>query len=72
MRPCVPEQLLELQADLQRNPAITSRILRELEQVEIEPERIIRCNPENIERAICRAFARCREWGQFWKVEVVE
>jgi len=38
----------------------------------VEPERIIRCSHGNLERAICRAFARCREWGEFWRVEVVE
>ena len=33
-------------------------------------ELIIRCQPDKIERAVCRAFARCREWGEFWRIEV--
>jgi hypothetical protein len=67
-----PEQQRQFGAELQQDSALCGRVLETLPPVEVEPKRIIRCSPENIERAICRAFARCREWGEFWKIEVVE
>ena len=68
----VPAQLGEFEHQLSQDPALVEEILQTLPPVEVERERIIRCSPENLERAICRAFARCREWGEHWRIEVIE
>lgn len=61
----------DLLADLTLADAVLEDEMR-FPPVPVEPERVIRCSPENVERAVCRAFARCSEWGQFWKVESTE
>lgn len=65
-------QLESFEHELLADPALVERILATLPPVEDEQERIIRCSPENLERAICRAIARCRERGEFWRVEVTD
>jgi len=63
----------DFQSALLRDPELCQRILADPEHfphVPEEPQRIIKASPENIERGVCRAIARCREWGQFWRVEV--
>lgn len=67
-----PEQLRRFKWELVQRQTLVERVLRELPPVEFGGERVIRCSPENVGRAICRAFARCREWGEFWLIEVVE
>lgn len=71
MAATTPQQLA-FERELSQHPQLVERILRELPPVQIEPERVIKCSPENIERATCRAVARCREWGEHWLIEVVE
>ena len=62
-------QLAAFERELVAVPALVERILTDLPPV--EPERVIRCSEENLERAVCRAFARCRAWSEFWRVEVI-
>ena len=51
--------------------ALVDAVLNEIPPVLEEPERLIRCSPENLERAICRALARAAIWGECWKIEIV-
>jgi hypothetical protein len=63
-------------ADIERQilgaPELAEVILSDLPLVEVPPERIIRCSPENLDKALARALAKCREFGELWKVEIVE
>lgn len=71
----VPDEMRRFCTELQHVPELADLILDDpvrFPLVEDWQEREIRCSKENLERAICRAVARCREWGEFWKVEVVE
>ena len=66
---------LRFSAELHKDPELCRHILADphsFPPIPREPERIIKTSPENLERAICRSVARCREWGEFWKVEVSE
>lgn len=67
--------LSEIESQLRKNPALVDAILSRPEAfpaLQREPERIIRTSSANIQRAIARAFARCRERGEFWRIEVIE
>jgi hypothetical protein len=52
------------------DPALVDAVLNELPPVPKEPERVIRCSPRNLERAICRALARAAIQGELWRIEV--
>jgi hypothetical protein len=57
--------------ELLANPELVEYIMRELPPVTEEPERVIRCSAQNVERAVCRALARAVAWGECWRVELV-
>ena len=66
-------------ADLQRferelaaDPALAERVSHRLPLAEIESDRVIRCSPESIDRAICRAIAKAAFLGELWHIEVTE
>lgn len=63
-------------ADFERQilgaPVLAKVILWDLPPVEVPPERIIRCSPESVDKALARALAKCREFGELWKVEIEE
>ncbi|HUZ47877.1 MAG TPA: hypothetical protein VMW54_14675 [Terriglobia bacterium] len=70
-----PARVASFERQLAENSELAERILSDsalFPPVPQSPERIIRCSPENLEQAICRQFARCREWGEFWRVEITE
>jgi len=70
-----PARVASFEHQLAENQELVERILEDpahFPPVPQSQERIIRCSPENIEQAICRQFARCREWGEFWRIEVIE
>jgi len=58
--------------DFSQHPALAEGILARLPPVEVEPERVIRCSPENADRAICRALARAVVDGNLWRLEVTK
>jgi hypothetical protein len=37
-----------------------------------DPERIIQCSPEKVDRALCRAIARAAAWGETWNIQIME
>jgi hypothetical protein len=54
-----------------RNAALCELILARPDlfpPVPAEPERVIRCAVENLDRAIARALARAAVWREVWRV----
>ena len=67
--------LTRLEAELQNDPAQVDLILSQPDvfpAVQEDPERVIECSPANLQRALCRQIARCREWGEFWETRIEE
>jgi hypothetical protein len=66
-----PQQLRDLRAqvDLALADAIMARP-DVCPPAPVEPGRVIRTSPENVEAAICRALARAVVWRELWRVEV--
>lgn len=70
-----PQQLGELRAEIQANPALADVILARPDvfpPASLESERVIRCSRENAERAVCRALAEAAISRELWRVEIVE
>jgi hypothetical protein len=72
--PREPAQLRELRTQLITDPELVEAIAGRLEMfppAPLDPDRVVRCSPVNVDRAIARMLAAA-EWGELWRVEVVQ
>jgi hypothetical protein len=71
----VTDLLARFERELLGAPALVEAILVRSDAfpaVQEEPERVIRCRAENLDRAIARALARAVVLKEFWRLEMAE